>query len=411
MPATRIVFLVFSLLLFFCSPLIAPAEAQAGFKDLSGKGFNGENPLGVQRAEFRFAQEGMELIYQRRYLEALQLFEVAGVEFPDSALGPLGRSLVYQSMMVENYDYSWDAPYKSEYSEAKERLRLAQRSRRDKSWVYFMFAVHLGVDAMYDVRRSEYVSALNKAWDAMEYIKKLHRREPDFHDAKLALGLYNYWRTAITERVPYLPRFGDHREEGLRQMREAREQGFLCSAPASMALTYSYIEGKKWKEATNEAKWAQARFPENIINQMTLARVYRRIKQFDLALTAFDRVLEIDPQNKRVHFHIGETWYKSRKDNSRAEASYKRYLDTNPPNEFRAHTYYRLGLLERRLRNYETAIDWLKKAVSTWPRFKAASKRLKEVRAEMKRRESQGARLPKTKTAKTAQDRSAIPPS
>ncbi len=410
MPTTRATFLVFSLLLF-CSPLLTPGQAEAGFKDLSGKAFSGENPLGVQRAEFRFAQEGMELIYQRRYLEALQLFEVAGIEFPDSALGPLGRSLVYQSMMVENYDYSWDAPYKSEYSEAKERLRMAQRGRRDKSWVYFMFAVHLGIDAMYDVRRSEYVTALNKAWDAMEYIKKLHRREPDFHDAKLALGLYNYWRTALTEKVPYLPRFGDHREEGLQQMREAREQGFLCAAPASIALTYSYIEGKKWKEATDEAKWAQARFPDNIINQMTLARVYRRIKQFDAALAGFDRVLTIDPDNKRVHFHIGETWYKSRKDNSRAEASYKRYLSTNPPDEFQAHTYYRLGLLQRRLRNYESAIDWLEKAVTAWPRFKAAGKRLREVRAEKKRRESQGARLPKTKTAKTAQDRSAIPPS
>lgn len=410
MPTTRTTLLLLSVLVLFTS-LFAPAVAEARFKDLSGKAFSGENPLGVNRGEFRFAQEGMELIYQRRYLEALQLFEVAGVEFPDSAIGPLGRSLVYQSMMVENYDYSWDAPYRSEYAEAKERLRMGKRSGRDKSWVYFMYAVHLGIDAMYDVRKSEYVPALNKAWDAIEYIKKLHRREPDFHDAKLALGLYNYWRTAITEQVPYLPRFGEHREKGLRQMLEARKQGFLCSAPASMALTYSYIESKKWKAATAEAKWAQARFPDNIINQMTLARVYRRIKQFDTAMTAFDRVLEIDPENKRVHFHIGETWFKSRKDNGQARISYKRYLSTNPPDEFKAHTYYRLGLLQRRVRNYDSAIDWLKKAVAVWPRFKSASKRLKEVLNEKKRRESQSSLRPKTKTAKTEQERSTIPPS
>ena len=416
MPANKATFLLLCLF-FLASPLLAPTEAQAGFRDLTGKAFSGENPLGVHRAEFRFAQEGMELIYQRRYLEALQVFEVAGVEFPDSAIGPLGRSLVYQSMMVENYDYSWDAPYRSEYSETKERLRMAQRSGRHKSWLYFMYAVHLGIDAMYDVRRSEYASALNKAWDAIEYIKKLHRREPEFHDAKLALGLYNYWRTAITEQVPYLPKFSDHREKGLQQMRQAREQGFLCSAPASIALTYSYIEGKQWEEATAEAKWTQQRFPDNIINQMTLARVYRRTKQFKTALAAFDRVLEIDPDNKRVHFHIGETWYKRRKGNSNAEASYKRYLDTDPPDELRSHTYYRLGLLQRRARNYDAAILWLKRAVQTWPRFKAAGKRLKEVRAEKERRESkppagrQGSRRPKTKTAKTAPDRSAIPPS
>ena len=105
MPTIRTTLLLLSAFILVTS-LFAPGTAEAGFKDLSGKGFSGENPLGVNRGEFRFAQEGMELIYQRRYLEALQLFEVAGVEFPDSAIGPLGRSLVYQSMMVENYDYS-----------------------------------------------------------------------------------------------------------------------------------------------------------------------------------------------------------------------------------------------------------------------------------------------------------------
>jgi len=397
--------------LLILTVFLLPASGQARSRDLSGKGFTGENPLGVARAEFRFAQEGMELLYERRYLEALQVFEVAGVEFPDSALGPLGRSLVYQAMMIENYDFAWDAPYRSEFAEAKDSLRMARRSGHNRGWVYFMHAVHLGVDAMYDVRKSEYVSALNKAWDAIEYIKKLHRLEPDFHDAKLALGMYNYWRTAITERVPYLPRFGNHREKGLRQMREAREHGFLCSAPASMALTYSYIEGRKWKEATEESSWAQARYPNNIINQMTLARVYRQKKDYSRALAAFERVLEIDPDNKRVHFHIGEVHYKSRKSNDRAKASYTHYLSTDPPPELRAHTYYRLGLLERRVRNYDAAIAWLEKAINLWPRFKVAGKRLKEVTEEKKRRGSQRARVPKTNTVKTAHDRRAMPPS
>ncbi|MBJ93179.1 MAG: hypothetical protein CMP23_01750 [Rickettsiales bacterium] len=407
---SRIQYFAFLLSLVLLAGL-APDFAEARSRDLSGRGFSGENPLGVHRAEFRFAQEGMELIYLRRYDAALQEFEVAGIEFPDSPLGPLGRSLVYQAMMVENYDYHWDATYRSEFAETQERLRLAMRSRANRSWIYFMYAVHLGVDAMYDVRRSEYISALNKAWDAMEYIKKLHRREPHFHDAKLALGLYNYWRTAITEQVPYLPRFGDRREQGLKQMREAREQGFLCSAPASVALTYSYIEGKKWAEATAEAYWAKKRFPDNIINQMTLARVHRYKKEFKTALAAFQEVLQVDPNNKRVHFHIGETWFKSRKSNKQARTSYQRYLDTEPPAEFKAHTYYRLGLLERRTRNYDAAIDWLRKSVEVWPRFKAAGKRLKEVRAEKKRHGSQGLRLPKTKTAKTAHERRAMPPS
>ena len=89
--------------------------------------------------------------------------------------------------------------------------------------------------------------------------------------------------------------------------------------------------------------------------------MHRYKKEFKTALAAFQEVLQVDPNNKRVHFHIGETWFKSRKSNKQARTSYQRYLDTEPPAEFKAHTYYRLGLLERRTRNYDAAIDWLRK--------------------------------------------------
>jgi hypothetical protein len=119
--------------------------------------FTGENPLGVSRAEFAMTQEGMELVYQRRYSEALEVFEECGIDFPDSPVGPVGRSLVWQAMMFENYDFSRERPYLTEYAEAKERLKRARRGRTSKSWLDFLEAVHLGLDAMYDIRKGRHI--------------------------------------------------------------------------------------------------------------------------------------------------------------------------------------------------------------------------------------------------------------
>ena len=87
------------LLIALAVTMLVPASALAGRRSPSGKNFTGENPIGVSRAQFAATQEGMDLIYQRRYPEALQVFEEAGIDFPDSPLGPIGRSLVWQAIM------------------------------------------------------------------------------------------------------------------------------------------------------------------------------------------------------------------------------------------------------------------------------------------------------------------------
>jgi len=385
--------------------LLLPGLAQAAWKDYSGKKFTGENPLDVPRPEFRAAQEGMELIYQRRYPEALQVFEVAGIDFPDSPLGPVGRSIVYQAIMFENYDFTYDRIYLQEATEAEQRFKRVGRSRDRKAWNLFLLAVHQGVHAMYEVRHNDYLSGFNLAWEALENVKKVQRLAPDFHDVQLALGLYNYWRTALTENVDYLPKFGDHRAEGLKQMQIAKDKGLLAPAPASLCLTYSYMESKRYDEAIKEAMWARQHYPTSILNEMTIGRVFLRMKKYDDALAAFKQVQALAPENDRVLWQIGEAHYKSRKDNVAAKESFKAYIERDPLPEFKAHAYYRVGLIERRQRHYEQAVYQLELAVKTDPKFKAAIKKLEQVKAEQIRHEERAAE--RRQKARSAQPRDA----
>jgi tetratricopeptide (TPR) repeat protein len=385
--------------------LLAPAVAFAGPSSPSGRNFTGENPLGVSRAEFGGTQEGMELIYQRRYPEALQVFEELGIDFPDSPVGPVGRALVWQAVMFENYDFSQERAYMTEYAEAKDRLKRASRSHESRAWIYFLEAVHLGVDAMWDIRHERYLPAFDKAWDAMELVKKVERLEPEFVDVQLAFGLYNYWRTAITEQVDALPNFGDRRAEGLAQMKLAKKEGLLARGPASLVLTYSYLEAKDYEAAIAEAMWAREHYPGSILNEMTLGRVYRRARKYDEALATFEHVLELAPDNKRVWFHIGEIHYKSRRNNPAATQAYKRYLETKPLPIYEAHTLYRLGMVERRARRYAEAISYLERAVEIWPKFKTAAERLEQTRKDLEKQATRPAPKPRSTTRTVAEPR------
>ncbi len=364
-----------------------PATSFAGPRLYSGKTFTGENPVGVDRHLFARTQDALELMYQRRYDESLQAFERIGVDYPESPVQSVGRAVVYQARMFENFDYAYDRQYKQEYADSERLFRALGRSPDNKAWVYFLQAVHVGLDAMYLVRHREYVSGLNKAWDALEKIQKVEKLAPEFKDVQFALGLYNFWRTAITEQTDYLPSFGDHKAEGLAQILEARDHGFLAPAPAGLALAYSYMENKDWTKATESIQWVQKRYPTNVMSEMTAGRIHRLAKRYDEAEEVLLGITRFAPDNDRVWFHIGETRYRSRKKNRGAFEAYERYLATDPIDEYKAHTYYRMGLVKRRLREYDQSIAMLQKAVDLSPKWKSPATKLAQVKEEQQRRE------------------------
>jgi tetratricopeptide (TPR) repeat protein len=322
----------------------------------------------------------MELIYQRRYNEALEHFEGMGFDFPDSPVGPIGRALVHQSAMFENYDFSRDRAYQTEVAEFRARLAPAQRSSRTPEWISFLNAVYLGVDAMYDVRKKRYVRAFDKGWDALEEMRRVQRGVPDFPDVQLALGVYNYWRTVLTEAIKVLPRFGDRRAEGLAQLRAARDAGLLAAIPASFALTFSLIEKGDTTAAIAEAQDTGARYPNSVLNQMILAQAYSKAKRFDDSLSLLQSVLQRTPEIQRAWFAIAEVHYKSKTANDAARAAYKNYLRSDPVPAYKAYSFYRLGQLEARARNFEAAIELYERALEIEPKFGRAKKRLESAR-------------------------------
>jgi tetratricopeptide (TPR) repeat protein len=210
-------------------------------------------------------------------------------------------------------------------------------------------------------------------------MKRVQRRAPEFVDVQLALGVYNYWRTVLTESIKVLPRVGDRRAEGLAQLRAARQRGLLASVPASFALTFSLIEGGNTTAAIEEARTTGLQYPQSVLNQMILAQAYRKAKQFDESLALLATVLERTPEVERAWFAIAEVHYSARTNNDAARAAYKRYLKSDPVPAYTAYTFYRLGQLEARSRNYEAAISFYERALAIEPKFSRAKKRLEDA--------------------------------
>ncbi len=344
----------------------------------SAREFTGENDLGVEPEQMRRIQEGLERVYQRRYPEARSQFAEMKELYPDSPAGAFGTSVVYLSMMLENADDSYRAEYAAEADEALALAAAAVESGQDKGWNTFLYAGIVGIGGLDRAQQGDLLGALNRGWDAIQSMQRVRRLEPGFADADLGIGIYNYWRTLVTEDLAYLPRFGDHKDEGLAQMQRARDEGLLVWVGGSFALAYAHKDARDYDRAIAECLALQAEYPDNVINNQMLGYLYTKNRDYDEALAAFDRVRAVDPENRRVVWHLGELSDRMR-DDEQATEHYARYLQLEIPDRHRSQTHDRLGQIAERQDQLDMARRHYQAAVAADPANKRARRHLDDL--------------------------------
>jgi hypothetical protein len=188
----------------------------------SSRAYEGARVLNMDVGFVQDCIDATDMLFQRDYSGSKKAFEAAGERWPHSGLGPVGQVLVYQAMMLENMDLKYEAQYENAAKRARQQLQQAMEVPGNEAWEAFIFGGVLGVDAIHAMRKGNYLSSLNRALDAMKSVNRAKKLAPEFKDPLLGDGLYNYWRTVITNSVRGLPSFEDHRKLGIQQSKTKR---------------------------------------------------------------------------------------------------------------------------------------------------------------------------------------------
>ena len=132
--------------------------------------------------------DAVQLVYNRRYSEAKAAFEAAQRRYPDSALGPIGKVLIYQALMLENLDFSFEKQYELAAKQARQQLAQALEVRRNDARENFILGGVLGIDAIHSMRRGNYLTSLNRALEAMKAIDRAKKLAQDFQTSSSETG-------------------------------------------------------------------------------------------------------------------------------------------------------------------------------------------------------------------------------
>lgn len=302
---------------------------------------------------------GLEKLFLRDYKGTREYFTELDAKNPGSAMGPVADLLVWQALMLENFDFKYDKQYETSSKRARTALEAALAKPGQEGFERFLMAGVVGLESIHTMRKEQYLPALQLAFQAMDEVTKAKEAAPKFDDLLLADGIYNYWRTVVTMTSKVLPDFGDHRVEGIQQMQAVEQSGLFLGPPATLSLAFSWIEENDLKRAVTSCLHNRRAYPDNVVNNLLLGRVYTSLRKYDSALGVYDDITRVAPDNKRVHYYRGVALLRAGRVDEAGE-SLQTYLAVDYLETWqRSAAQYRLGQVYFRQKKYDKAeAEW-----------------------------------------------------
>jgi tetratricopeptide (TPR) repeat protein len=344
----------------------------------------GQQVLGLDPRFVHEARNGLHLIYLRDYKGARKQFFDLGNDFPGWGIGPVGEVLVWQALMLENFDFRFEGQYQTALRKSQAELQAAMELPGNEGWEYFLMSGLLGIDSIHTMRHEEWMKALGRGYEAMKMVVKVKEAAPDFADIRLGDGLFNYWVTVVSKSTKAIPDMSDKRREGIADMRRVESQGIFLAPAATLALTFTWIEEGAKKQALQSSLRNQKRYPDNIINNLVLARVQMYNNAYEKSEKTLQYVLTTDPKNRRAHYYLARLYLRWKKTDA-ALASLDRYMAfPDLDRRDRGVALYYRGLAYMRKKDLDAAEAAFKESwmVSWFERSKRRLERIEKMRSE-----------------------------
>jgi tetratricopeptide (TPR) repeat protein len=289
---------------------------------------------------WEFVYAGMEHLYNLEYDQAIEDYEQAVARDPENirflnllANGYLFRELYRLGLLDGNLYSSSNAFLKSKKPKRNsEQIKLTRSTlgrvrklcdarlkvnSKDTEALYALGVVHSMEATIAFTLDKKFMAALRAGTTANRLHEKVLRIDPEFHDAKLITGVYQYVVGSLPLAVKILAMFIGHRGDkakGIQMVKEAMLEGKLVGTDATVLLALGYEREKQHPYARQLLEKLMDFYPRNYLYRLEIGNSYKREGNREEALKVYLAVAQRNATgapgyNKvpvgRLYFEIG----------------------------------------------------------------------------------------------------------
>ncbi len=241
-------------------------------------------------------KEGFDALYNLDYEGARRRFQEMSKAFPDHPAGPqflaagLWLKTLNESRRLQASLYNTEGFYKekddkadpkavAEFRELTRQAKALCEARlkanpKDTEALYYLGAVE-GLKAAWGgaVERS-FMSALRSGSDAVDRHREVLKLDPNFHDAEVTIGMYDYVVGGLPLPVKLMAAIGGIRgskKRGLATLERVATEGRWASDDAKSVLIVLYKREKRYMDAHRNASELAMKYGRNYIFKMESA--------------------------------------------------------------------------------------------------------------------------------------------
>lgn len=309
--------------------------------------------------------EGERLLMGRDYSGAQALFQKLSEDYPESPAGAFGIMAMWQTRMFENRDFR----FISHYDAAEKKMGALCDARlqydRPSDWDLFVCASGFGMKGFFDARRDKWMQGLGGAIRSIRAYKRLLWQNPNFLDAEMGVGMYEFWRSVVTERFKFLPFFSDLRAGGMAKVERVVSGGKYVQDLARANLAYMQIEMKQYDTALQTLAPLIVKYPRNILMRQAKGEILWSQKKYSECYEIYAQILKEDAQMTRSLYWMAAsrvTPYMKPGAKipddvaTQARDQLNRYLQSRPIKVWSSASHYWLGLIAEWQGDRATAI-------------------------------------------------------
>ena len=256
----------------------------------------------------RQAQRGLDLLYDMEFEAAARIFERIDRRHPKHPIGPFLKALnTWWKILIDLSDTRHDDEFYKAMGEVIKRSdRLLKRDEEDFDAIFFKGAA-LGFRGRLRSNRGDWFKAAMDGRDAMKYVLRVGKEDPENADYVFGKGIYDYYAAVIPQRHPFVKPVmvffpdGD-RERGLSLLKRTASQGRFIQTEAAYFLAQIYYIYERDLEKTAEyVDWLRREHPNNSFFHTLEGRVLTRRGMWREAQDVFADVL--------ARYQKGQTGY------------------------------------------------------------------------------------------------------
>jgi len=133
------------------------------------------------------------------------------------------------------------------------------------AWALFFMGGADGAKGTYESRYEKWITSFRHGWKGVSTLQALYKKFPDIKDIYYGLGMYDYWRTALTKVLWWMPGIQNRTQEGIRELFVAKNEGVYTAISAGADLARILNNEKRYQEALTIAEEMLLKFPGSLL--------------------------------------------------------------------------------------------------------------------------------------------------